>query len=450
MSRIWFCAVFVLVSVGPSGFALAQDSPSSAASTAARTTADEKGKTDALLKDYSVQVGQPKTLAELLDMAAAQAPDILRARKRIGLGEAAIEGAEKFQPYNPEIEGEFGIGLEDFGLAKTEITLKQRLEIFGQRGMRIEAAQQRQQALQAELAQADWDVHQEVHGLYRLGLVDQKRIEVERDILDFTQELFGITQQRFEAGEEPRTSVIVAKAEIAQARQRLVHRWVNYIQTLRDLGTALGWTAEKPPQPTGEIAPTRPIPERADLLKRAFKKDPQLVVLQARLAQAKAEVALQQRDVWPDPVVGIGWERENLATNEVENKLRLIVGIPLPIWNRNQGEIGASQAQTQVVRQAIDNRKNTLKNVVLKQADAVEAASKQAQIFEQEVLPALGTQLELLQEGFRLGELSLLDVMNARDRLLAGQREYLDALQTYYLAISELENLLGTSIWNME
>lgn len=413
-------------------------------------TGVEKQRTEALIEEYSVQIGEPKTLAELLEYAGEHAPALQQARERIGLGEAAIEGAEKVQPFNPEIEGEFGVGLEEFGLAKSEVTLKQRLEVFGQRGLRIEAARQRKQALVAEMTQAGWDVHQQVHRLYRVGLVDQERIGIERDILEFTQQLLEIAQERYQAGEEPRTSVIVAKAEIAQARQRLVQTWMNYIHTLRDLGAVLGWGGDTPPRPTGDIDQARPAPAKAELLEKAYQEDPQLALLEARVQQAKAEVALEERKVWPNPVFGIGWEGENFTGNQVENKLRFIIGVPLPIWDRNQGEIAAAQARTQIFRQAIDNRKEVLKSLVFKQVEAVQSAYKQAQIYEQEVLPALETQLELLQEGFKLGELSLLDVMNARDRLLAVQRQYLDALQEYYAAVSELENLLGTSIWENE
>ena len=411
---------------------------------------EEERKTLKLIEEYSVQVGQPKTFTQLLDFAEDNAPDIQEARERIGLGEAAIEGAEKFQQFNPEIEGEFGVGLEDFGLATAEVTLKQRLEIAGERGLRIKAARQRKQALIAEFAQAGWDVHQQVHRLYRLGLVDRERIGIEREILEFTQQLFQIAQERYQAGEEPRTSVIVAKAELATARQRLVQTWISYVRTLRNLGATLGWEDDAPPQPAGDLEDALSIPTKAVLLEKAYEEDPQLAVLEARVEQARAELALEERKVWPNPVFGIGWEGENFGATEVENKLRFVIGVPLPLWDRNQGEIAAAQTRTSIFLQAIENRKEVLKSLVLKQAEAVQSAYKQAQIYEEEVLPALQEQLELLQEGFQLGELSLLDVMNARDRLLAVQRQYLDALEDYFVAVSELEELLGTSIWESE
>ncbi|WP_168210485.1 TolC family protein [Persicimonas caeni] len=391
--------------------------------------------------------GEPVTLTELFEFAEESAPDIQQARERLGLGDAAIEGAERFQPFNPEIEGEFGVGLDDVGLSRAEITLTQRLEIAGERGLRIDAARQQKEALQAELARARWDVHQQVHRLYRQGLVDTDEVEIERDVLDFTQALFEVAEQRFEAGEEPRTSVIVARAEVAQARQRLLQAQVRALRTRRDLGAVVGWTKQAAPQPTGEPEKAKPVPAKERLVEKAIAQDPQLAVLRARLEQARADLALEEREVWPAPLIGVGYERENLASTDVENKLRLVVGVPLPLWDRNQGEIAAAKTRTDILRQAIEDRKKVLGNLVVKQAASVQAAYGQTQIYQEEVLPALETQLDLLQEGFKLGELSLLDVMNARDRLLAVQRQYLAALDEYYAAVSELEALLGTAIW---
>jgi cobalt-zinc-cadmium efflux system outer membrane protein len=396
----------------------------------------------------AAQSGEEVTLQQLLDFADQNAPDVQLARERVSLGRAAVEGAERVLPYNPEIEGEVGVGLDDPGLRRAEITLRQRLEIAGQRGQRIRAARQQEKALDAELAQARWHLHQLIHRLYRQALVDRKQVEVEVASLEFTRRLHRIAGQRFEAGEAARTSVVIAQAEVARAKQRRVKASMAYEQTVRELATAAGWDKQAPPRPAGELDEARPAPGEDALMQQVLANDPKLAVLRARLEQARAQKRVEQRDVWPDPVVGIGYERENMGTPAVSNQLRFIVGIPLPLWNRNQGGIDIAKAQTNVFSRAITNRTQVLENRVAQRAAAVDAAYQQAEIYQDEVLPALETQLELLQEGFELGELSLLDVMNARDRLLAVQRQYLAALHEYYRAVSELEELLGTAIWN--
>ena len=402
------------------------------------------------LDQYPVDIGEQTTIDELMAYGREHAPEIQEARQKIGLGEAAVEGAEKVQPFNPELEGEFGLGLDEVRPRSWEAVLKQRLEVAGERGLRIEAARRRKEALEQALEQAEWNVHERVHGLYRIGLVDRRRVELEHQILEFTSELLGIARQRFEAGEEPRTSVVVSKAELATARQTVVNRWRAYVRTLRELGTEVGWEREEPPQPAGELPEPRPVPPQKRLVERAIEHDPRLVVLRARLDHATSRVALAKREVWPNPIVGVGFERESLGTPAAGSKLRFVAGLPLPLWDRNQGEIARARARATVIRQQIEDRKEILTNQIAKQVQSVEAAYRQTKIYRQQVLPALEKQFQLLKAGFELGELNLLDVMNARDRLLEVQRENLNALEEYFRAVSELERLLGTSIWNGE
>jgi cobalt-zinc-cadmium efflux system outer membrane protein len=320
----------------------------------------QAARTAALLEKYSPQIGEPHSYAELLAYAEEHAPEVQMARERVGLGEAAITSAEKFQPYNPEIDGEFGVGLDDVGLSHFEVTLTQQLELFGARGLRIEAARQRKKALLAERNQAAWQVEQRVRKLYRLGQINRNRLKIERRILSFTQQLFDVARQRFEAGEEPRLSVIVARSELAAARRQLVAEWGDYLQTLRELGAGIGWQKHAPPRPTGEFETPGPLPPRDALLEKAFAQDHELAVLNARLDQARAELALEERVSWPDPLVGMGFETENLGAADAENTLLLLVGVPIPIWDANQGEIAAARARVAIARQAIENRRRAL------------------------------------------------------------------------------------------
>jgi cobalt-zinc-cadmium efflux system outer membrane protein len=390
---------------------------------------------------------EPVTLEELLEYAHEHAPALRVAKKHRAFADAARSGASMVSPYNPEVEGEVGVGLGDpSGVARVEATLRQRIEIAGQRGLRIEAAARYQDVLKARVAAAEWTLHEQVHALFRLGLIDSQRVDVERQIHEFTEELLHVAQERYEAGEEPRTSVIVTRAERARARQRLVQRRVELIQTLRSLAEASGWEKEQPPLPRGELPETRDLPPTGKLVERAWSHDPQIVVLERQREAAEARAMLARREVWPDPIFGVGYEREEMLADG-NDILRFVIGLPLPLWNRNQGNVARADAEVGVLNEELARRKTELRNRVRRKAAAVSGAAEQLRIFEEEVLPSFAEQLELLQEGFRLGEMDLLDVMTARDRLLDAQREALDARQRYTVAVSELEALLGVPIW---
>jgi len=283
--------------------------------------------------------------------------------------------------------------------------------------------------------------------LYRLGLLERTRLDLKREILAFTRQVLEVARRRLDAGETSRTSVVVSRAEVASARRQVVDRWSGYIESVRTLGTTVGWDRPKPPHPTGDLAEPRTVPPKEKLLERAIDQDPQLAVLEARREHVRATLETAQREVWPNPLVGVGVTRNNIGTGAVTDKLRLMVGLPIPIWDRNQGDIARARARIQIVRRQIENRETDLRNQIYEQVETAEAAYRQTQVYQKDVLPAVESQFEMLREGFDLGELTLLDVMDARDRLLTVQREQLAILEEYVREVSDLEELLGRPVW---
>lgn len=395
---------------------------------------------------YADELGPRKTLDELLEYADERGPEIRGAEAERELGEAERTGAAIFQPSNPELESEVGIEPGAGEVRKLEATLKQRLEIAGERGSRLEAARRREETLEARSDRAHWSVRRRVRRLYRLGQIDRERVELEREILSFTDRLSEIAGDRVDAGEEGRAALLVGRAERAGARQRLVEAWRGYVRTLGSLGATIGWEASEPPQPSGSLPEPRDIPPENELLERAIESDRKLRLLRARLEEVRAQEKVARREGWPNPMLGIGVERERIGTPNVSNKLRFLVGLPLPLWERNQGEVALAEARERIVRQRIENRKRVLHNRITERRQEAAAAHRQAVIFEEEALPAIEEQFELLQEGFELGEMDVLEVMDARDRLLEARRNHLDALAEYVRATNDLEGLLGAPL----
>jgi outer membrane protein TolC len=73
-------------------------------------------------------------------------------------------------------------------------------------------------------------------------------------------------------------------------------------------------------------------------------------------------------------------------------------------------------------------------------------AAERMAVFEQAVAAPLEDSLGLLRRGLEAGELPLLDVLSARERLLAARKAELDAHADYYRAWSELEDAAGVEL----
>ncbi|MFW6087600.1 MAG: TolC family protein, partial [Myxococcota bacterium] len=67
-----------------------------------------------------------------------------------------------------------------------------------------------------------------------------------------------------------------------------------------------------------------------------------------------------------------------------------------------------------------------------------------------ELLPALEEGLRMLERAHELGEIDVMQVAGATDRLLRAQEDALQAYEDYHEAAASLEAAVGTDLWEAE
>ena len=98
------------------------------------------------------------------------------------------------------------------------------------------------------------------------------------------------------------------------------------------------------------------------------------------------------------------------------------------------------KAEQDAFRQALEARLTRASTAVDVDADRIAA-------YGTEILPAFEGNLTLLRRAFELGEVDLLQVLVARERLLRIQQDALTAHQDYYRDVAALEAEVGKEIW---
>lgn len=177
------------------------------------------------------------SLERVLAHADAHAPLILAARARLEEGGAARRGADRLltDPLSVELGGgpriADGTG-SDFDMV---VALTQPIEVAGERGLRIEAADRLSARRGAELEAVRWQVHREIHFAYH------QAIEAQREWLAFTERLLEIARGRVSAGDVGPLELAIAEAELAGARQRLVEAEARALDTRLAMAELAGW-----------------------------------------------------------------------------------------------------------------------------------------------------------------------------------------------------------------
>ena len=118
------------------------------------------------------------------------------------------------------------------------------------------------------------------------------------------------------------------------------------------------------------------------------------------------------------------------------------VGIPLPIWNRNQGGIRQAEAEITQSRRNAERVELNLKQRLAAAFQEYSTARSQAETYSTTILPKAKETFELVQRGYRLGELGYLDLLNAQRTYSQTNLAYLDALGALWRSWADIEGLL--------
>lgn len=335
-------------------------------------------------------------------------PRIVGPQQDVAAAEALIEQA-RLRP-NPEVslEVENIAGTGAFsGLRASEYTLAAALplELGGKRRARVEAAQADLAVarLRGDLALADLGLL--VRQRYVTAVAAQARVELFEDILERERELARIARALVDAGREPPLRALRAEAALAETEAELKAAQADALAARFAVGAL--WGEEVAP----EIPASFPdIDPPYELL--ADYRGLQTQIAAAEREAAEAAVARERTLRIPDPTVSAGVRRF-----EGSNEQAFLVGVsvPLPLFNRNQGNIAAAQARARAAaaRQAVTGL--DYRQEVIDTRAAYFAAEARAATLETESLPRAEEALRLVQIGYRNGRFPLIEVLAAAE-----------------------------------
>jgi len=370
------------------------------------------------------------TLSQALDEAESRSPAIVAARQAVTAAEARVRQAG-FR-LNPElsVEVENFAGTGEFrgtrGL-ETTVAINQRLDLGGRRRARVGVAQAEFAAQQLRFAIARADLFQQVREQFSRAITARDRLRLAEDNEQRARELARIAGQLVDAGRDPPLRAIRARSAAAQATAALEAARADERASRRTLVALFGVTSP-PESVTGSMV---------DLQPRTIDPEQSLDVRLAEVDVLSAEAVLRQESAARnlDPAVGIG-VRQFRGTGDIA----LVGGlsVPIPVFDRNQGNIAAARAN---VAAAEARRASVLATITVRTRNAisnVESAQARVRALESAALPEGLEALRLAQQSYREGRATLLELLDAQNAYTAAESALIDARLALALATAEL------------
>ena len=207
----------------------------------------------------------------------------------------------------------------------------------------------------------------------------------------------------------------------------------------RDLAILMGDASPRFGVAVGRLADIgQPPPFKAVI--QAIEANPQLMRWTAITAQRNAELIIACLKAVPDVGLSAGW-RHFQATND--NAVRLGVSVPLPVFDRNTGNIIAAQESLAKTDADLAINKLVLLSIAGRAYDTLTRALAELKLLRSSLIPNARSASETLLSAYSQGRFTLLELLDVRGSLLQALLREQEALQNFHIAVATIEGLVG-------
>ena len=271
-------------------------------------------------------------------------------------------------------------------------------------------------------------------------LLAESTLEFAQQDLDSFQKTVEISNERFRVGDLSEGDYLKIKLQLLQFQSDVSAAKLAKLQSLAALRQLLGFESVPDDYDVAGTLDYQPVHADINGLKSlAGINRPDLRAAQQAVVAAESQLALQKANGKMD-VTGTF----NYTHTADTNTAAFYYNMPLPIFNRNQGEIQrASYAITQAQEQASETTQQVSTDV-LQAYENLLTNAQIVQLYQGGYVEEAKQSRDISEYAYRKGAASLLDYLDAERTYRANQLAYRQALANYMLALEQLRQAVGT------
>lgn len=267
----------------------------------------------------------------------------------------------------------------------------------------------------------------------------ESTLELAQIDLKSFQQTVDLGEMRYKAGAISEDDYLKIKLQLLQFETDLQQAQLARLQALSDLRQLLGYESVSPDYDIAGPFDYQPLAGNLeDFQLKALQHRPDLRAAQQGVTAAHSQYELQKAIGKVDVTVQGNYSHVNAI-----NAATVYASVPLPIFNRNQGEIARANF---AITQAQEQEKATSGQALTDVRDAYEGLrtnDKVVTLYRSGYLDVAQKDREISEYAYKRGAASLLDFLDAQRSYRATQLAYRQALASYLLAVEQLREAVG-------
>lgn len=274
---------------------------------------------------------------------------------------------------------------------------------------------------------------------YYRALVAQQRVELAVSLVEATGEAVKASEDLIAAEEIPRAALLQTEVEQQNAEIALSTA-ENDLSAAWQQMSAVAGEVELPQQPLAGDPTILPSDLSWDeTLSRLTTTSPEIAAAMANLSRSRRALNRACVEAVPDVNAQLSVQYDDSTSDTIAG---VQVGVPLPLWNRNQGGIRQAQAEVSVASQNIDRVALDLKRRLAIAYQDYSNAKAQVETYSEEILPRAAETFDLVRRGYAAGEVGYLELLTAQRTYAVTNLKYLDSLESLWRSWTRIDGLL--------
>jgi outer membrane protein, heavy metal efflux system len=404
----------------------------------------------ALLLGYAPAHGE--TPDALVKRALEQNPELNFYTAGIAAAKGAVRTAGTVR--NPDLSTQAGYknSRENSGGARGDgatwsVSFTQTLEYPGRIALRKAIANHDVDLAELHLQQFRLTLAARVRTLAYGILSARERTAAAHDVATRFEALNEVLQQRPPAGVTPQLeAAIIGANAIAFRRQEREAALAEKTMTA-ELNQLCGRAANAALTVSGG-AVTFSQGSLSNLLGAARANAFEMRIRRTDLSQQGFKVALSKNERYPAVAIGPFYSLENAI--ETEQQVGLGISLPLPLWDRNAGNIATNKAREEQAKAALLVIEREVERRVTQSAAALEARRTEIENIRVNQLASLREAAELADRNYRLGAVPLTTYVETQKQYLELVTAINDLKKDALQAAQDLEILTGLKLYEGE
>lgn len=324
--------------------------------------------------------------------------------------------------------------------------IQQLFELAGKRGYRMESAGFGTQSAEAGFEDAVRQLSFTVKDAYYRIQLAQRRLALAEENRDRFSRILEINTIRFKKG-------YIAEVDLIRIRLQFIDFQSQVIQSIQEGETARADLRQllrlSPPtqmELTTDLDYKRLDPDIGKLRTVAMEARSDVRAKRLQFSQREADLKLAKAYRIPDLTIGAGYSVQGPKGPDNPGQVALNLGLPLPLFNRNQGGIMQAEVAVQTAEADLGKTLNQVENQVDIAYRNLIQSRRLVEAFLGGVLDDARSTLTIVERAYERGGATILDLLDAARTSRTIQQNYIEALFNYQRNVIQLESAVGQEI----